>query len=128
MPHTMSSTWPTLEIQTSGQLSFDERTEILASLVERLKESAVSVVHVDHSTAELIGTTEEAHAFGHRLAEALKPFEKVFVAVFVGQEARVAPLVDISVMIAKKLGVHICTFNDFDRLVLQSSRHLTGLI
>jgi hypothetical protein len=128
MPHTMSSTWPTLEIQTSGQLGFDEQNEILSSVVEILRAAPVSVVHIDHSTAEIVGTTEEAHAFGHRVGEALKPFEKVFVAIFVGNEARVAPLVDVSVMIAKKLGVRISTFNDFDRLVLQTSRHLTDLI
>ena len=107
MPHTMSSTWPTLEIQTSGRLGFDEQNEILSSVVEILR---------------------AAPAFGHRVGEALKPFEKVFVAIFVGNEARVAPLVDVSVMIAKKLGVRISTFNDFDRLVLQTSRHLTDLI
>jgi hypothetical protein len=124
----MSETWPTLEICTSGRVGFEEQHEILSKLIDKLKHMPVAVVHVDHSIAEIEGTTEEARDFGQRFGEAMQPFEKVFFAIFVGNEARVAPLVDVSVMIAKKFGIQISTFNDFDRLVLRTSRHLTDLI
>ncbi|MDF1750434.1 MAG: hypothetical protein P1V34_16335 [Alphaproteobacteria bacterium] len=84
-------------------------------------------MYIDYSQAEIQGTTEEAYEFGEKLGEALNPFEGLFVAVYIGDAARGSLLVDVSVMIAKKFGLRIRTFNDFDRMIVQTSRHLTGV-